>query len=104
MPAENDHSEWAGQDRRRQSETPWHLEKTLNLGHLLTTASIVAALFVWGAKMDTRLAVLENERLTQAAVNAAHDATDRELRQAIKDGQDQINAKLDKLLFERRGK
>ena len=39
----------------------WHLDKRLNIGHILTTASALAALFVWGSTIETRISVLEEQ-------------------------------------------
>lgn len=101
MSENNSEAQWDGRDRRAPDPTPWHLDKSLNLGHLLTTLTMVASLFIWGAKMDTRVSILETERVQQLRTNETHEMADRELRQAIKEGIAEVNAKLDKLLFER---
>lgn len=99
MPAE----EWNGEDRRRKEDRPWHVEKSVNLGHLLTTIALASGLFVWGAKMDTRVSVLEQQQVVQARTNEQHEQADRELRLAIKEGIAEVSAKLDRLIWEKYG-
>lgn len=38
----------------------WHFEKSISIGHLLTTLSIGGSVMVWAMSMETRIAVLEN--------------------------------------------
>lgn len=52
----------------------WHLDKRLNLGHLITTASLAAAIMWWGAAMDRRVAVLEAAASVQAGTDTRQDA------------------------------
>ena len=37
----------------------WSVDKRVNLSHLIATISMVAALFVWGNKIDQRVTTLE---------------------------------------------
>ena len=100
MPGKDD---WNGEDRRSREDSPWHVEKTVNLGHLLTTITLASGLFVWGSKMDTRVAVLEQHQIVQVRTNEQHEQADRELRQAIKEGIAEVSLKLDRLIWEKRG-
>lgn len=75
----------------------------MNLGHLLTTITLASGLFVWGSKMDTRVAVLEQHQIVQVRTNEQHEQADRELRQAIKEGIAEVSLKLDRLIWEKRG-
>lgn len=83
----------------------WHLDKRLNLGHLLTTVSLAAAIMWWGAAMDRRVAVLEAARDSQATNDSRQDADlhralaamkeeSRMLREEIRD----TGRKLDRLI------
>lgn len=96
-------NEWDGPERRRQEDRPWHVDKTVNLGHLLTTITMATGLFMWGSKMDTRVAVLEEQKVVQARTNEQHEQADREIRLAIKDGIAEVSSKLDRLIWEKRG-
>ncbi len=37
----------------------WSVDKRVNLSHLAATISMIAALFVWGNKIDQRVTTLE---------------------------------------------
>lgn len=86
-------------------ERHWHLDKRLNLGHLLTTVSLAAAIMWWGAAMDRRVAVLEAARDVQTLNDGRQDADlhralaamkeeSRLLREEIRD----TGRKLDRLI------
>lgn len=52
----------------------WHLDKRLNISHLLTTFAMAASIMWWGAAMDRRVAVLEEARQQQRATDERQDA------------------------------
>jgi len=61
------------EDRRQ-----WHLDKTFNISHILTTLAIAGSMFAYANNMDKRVAVLE-ERLntqTEVAQRAQQDMKD----------------------------
>ena len=70
-----------------ESETRWHLDKRLNVGHILTTFTVAAGLFVWGSTIETRVTVLEEKTVHQQKVG--EDIRDELIR---------MNQKMDKLL------
>ena len=39
----------------------WHLDKTLNVSHLLTTVVIAGSLFAYANNMERRVAILEEK-------------------------------------------
>ena len=41
----------------------WHVKKEINLGHLLTTATAIVSFFIWIQTIETRLAVLESNKI-----------------------------------------
>ena len=43
----------------------WHLDKTVSLSHILTTAVLAASIFTWGANMDKRVSLVEQEQTRQ---------------------------------------
>lgn len=47
---------YSGEERRNNS---WHLEKTISIGHILTTLTVAGSLVVWGLTVDKRVAILE---------------------------------------------
>lgn len=70
-----------------QSEARWHLDKRLNVGHILTTFTVAAGLFIWGGKVETRLSLLEQQ----------YNQT-KEIQQEIKQQLISMNDKLDRLI------
>lgn len=67
------------QDRRH-----WHLDKTLNVSHLLTTLVISGSLFAYANNMDRRVAILEEKMQVQEQENSRSAAEVRELASDVK--------------------
>lgn len=80
-----------------QDEKRWHIDKTVNLAHVLTTMGLIAALFAWGGGVDKRIALLEEQKIVQRALDVQQDEQARAavslLREEIRD----IGRKLDRL-------
>lgn len=83
----------------------WHLDKRLNVSHLLTTIVLATGMIGWGAAMDRRVAILEEREATQKLIDARQDAdlmrTHTMLRDEIRAGRDEVRdlaRKLDRLI------
>lgn len=63
---------------------PWHLDKTVNLSHLLTTLVIAGSLFAYASGMDKRVAVLESQITTQKQQTERAQQDVRELVNDVK--------------------
>lgn len=72
----------------------WHLDKRVNVGHLLTTATILGSVMWWGSTVETRLGVLDAKQ--QAAA-----VRQEQLREDIKSRLDRIETKLDRVIEDR---
>ncbi len=83
----------------------WHLDKSMSVGHILTTLMILGALAVQYAQFSSRLAVLESGMLAQGQVvnqlldnqrrvDARQDAEMMDMRREIRDSYSQILALL----------
>lgn len=90
------------EERERE---PWHLDKRLNAGHILTTAALAVSIFAWGSAMDRRVSVLEEKARAQAERDQQQDSTTASaillLRQEFSELRGEIratNGKLDRLL------
>lgn len=78
----------------------WHLDKSLSVGHILTTIMILGALAVQYAQFSARMAVLENNMQTQTAVVAqlldnqrrVDMGQDNEIREIKREIRDQYSA------------
>lgn len=79
------------------SEKRWHIDKTINLAHVLTTMGLIAALFAWGGNVDKRIALLEDNRIVQKTIDMQQDEQARAavllLREELRD----VGRKLDRL-------
>ena len=62
----------------------WHLDKTLNVSHLLTTLVIAGSLFAYANNMDRRVAILEEKMQVQVQENSRSAAEVRELAADVK--------------------
>ena len=86
-----------GHENAPTSEKRWHIDKTINLAHMLTTMGLIAALFAWGGDVDKRIALLEDNRVVQKAIDMQQDEQAREavllLREELRD----VGHKLDRL-------
>lgn len=76
----------------------WHLDKTISVGHLVSTVIIAVSVFSWAVTLD--------KRVEQNSLSISHlkeqQVTDRkqvqEMRTEIKQDLRDINAKLDRLI------
>ena len=70
------------------SKEHFHMDRTFNIGHVLTTITLVVTALVYVTTMDKRMAVLEAKSVAQADVivqlqQAQRDGT-REVRDEIR--------------------
>lgn len=95
----NDHQ--SSEDERRDQRR-WHLDKRLNVGHLLTTLTIAAAVFIWASKVDTRISLLEQTVSTWVLMQDKRDGMqDEQLRRLANETLENvrsINNKMERLV------
>lgn len=48
-----------GEQHEQQRRDNWHLDKTLNVSHILATLTIASGIFLWAGKTDTRISLVE---------------------------------------------
>ena len=68
---------YLGEERRDKS---WHLDKTISIGHILTTITVAGSLLVWGLSVDKRVAILE---AASSHNTEAHKRMDDNLKDAV---------------------
>lgn len=80
----------------------WHLDKRLNLGHLLTTIVLAISLFGWANAMDRRVSVLEAQLVAASAASGKVEQSAKEtatlLREdirALREEMREVSRKLD---------
>lgn len=86
------------QDRRH-----WHLDKTLNVSHLLTTLVIAGSLFAYANNMDRRVAILEEKMQVQEQENSRSAAEVRELAADVKHELRLLRTELMRMMTEKAG-
>lgn len=88
----------------RSSDSAWHLDKKVNLSHIVATLTLAAAIFTWGSKIEQRIALVEASSTRQAQVDQAQDQEFRrsvvEMREDIRE----LSRKIDKLIESRGGR
>jgi len=67
-------------DERREKH--WHLERSVSIGHIITTLAVASSIMVWAMKMDTRVSVIEAE-YAHTKENAAR--IEKDWREGLKD-------------------
>lgn len=76
--------EYDGENRRAHH---WHLEKSISIGHIITTVAIAGSVLTWAMRMDTRVSVVETQ------VHYASTQQER-LESNARDGVNEIKAAL----------
>ncbi|MCB5226213.1 hypothetical protein JAO78_005225 [Alishewanella sp. 16-MA] len=80
------------------NERSWHLDKTISVGHLVSTVIIAVSIFSWAVTLDKRV---EQNSISISHIKEQQMAEQRraqELRQEIKQDLRDINAKLDRMI------
>ena len=90
--------------QRPQEDSAWHLDKKVNLSHIVATLMLAAAIFTWGSKIEQRIALVESAAVRQAQVDQSQDQEFRrsvvEMREDIRE----LSRKIDKLIDSRGGR
>lgn len=79
----------------------WQLEKTINVGHLLTTLVIGLSAFSWASTVEKKV---DQNALSIEFLSAEQKREERlriDLRTEIKEDLDSINEKLDRIIESR---
>lgn len=81
-----------------EQKANWHLDKTISVGHLVSTLVIAVSVFSWAMALDKRV---EQNSLAISHLKeqqATEQKRIQELRQEIKQDLRDINSKLDRLI------
>lgn len=79
----------------------WHLNKGLDLGHLLVTVSMLAGFILWALAQERRITTVENGLRSEHEINLAQDLERARQRDEIRSDLKAINEKLDRLVERR---
>jgi uncharacterized coiled-coil protein SlyX len=85
-----------GPDRR--APQGWHMKREIQLGHVLTTLTLVLTGVFFITKMDQRIALLEDKVSVQHERDANQDKVLSETLARFQAQFDRLDAKLDRLI------
>lgn len=80
------------------TDAGWHIDKRLSVSHLLTTASLAAALIWWGAGMESRMALIEKDIQTVDQRVEREVARNSEDMRRIQEQLNRIEDRLERLM------
>lgn len=80
------------------SKEHWHLSKSINVGHLITTALVVVSIFTYINQFDTRLTGTELEVRHIKEVRQTDIKRSDERYNDLKTDLKEINRKLDRII------
>lgn len=69
-------SDLAKLDEATKERTGWHLKKEVQLGHLITTFTVLFSVVWYTSKLEQRIALIEQQQNSAAA--AQHDRDERQ--------------------------
>ena len=97
MPAQKQQDSGAG-------DSAWHLDKKVNISHIIATLMLAAAFFTWGSKIEQRIALVEASATRQAQVDQAQDQEFRRYVVEMREDIHEMSRKIDKLIESRGGR
>ena len=84
--------------RSNDNDGRWHVDRKVNISHIIATLMLAAAIFTWGSKIEQRIALVESSQNNQSKIDTAQDQEFRryvvEMREDIRD----LSRKIDKLI------
>lgn len=87
----------------RGEDGAWHLDKKVNVSHIIATLMLAGAIFAWGSKMEQRVAIVEATAQRQAQVDQSQDQEFRRYVVEMREDIRELSRKIDKLI-ETRGR
>jgi hypothetical protein len=89
-----------GTNRMSQDEPQqWHLDKKVNVGHILTTLLLAASMVGWAMTLESRIAVLATEVEGIKTNETNQTETLRREMNYIRGAVDKVGDKLDRLII-----
>lgn len=79
-------------------EEHFHLDRSISVGHIITTITIVVSMIWWASTVETRLAVQESSVRTLKETDLRHEGEATAMRAEIRDQLAALNAKVDRLV------
>ena len=92
---------YKGQERREKLDTGWHLKKEIQFGHLIATVTVAASAMFYVAKMEQRIALVEQQIIQQHDRDDRQDKATSEAFTLVRQQLEKMDAKLDRALDRR---
>lgn len=73
----------------------WHLDRSVSIGHILTTLATAAALIAWAMRQENRMATLETASRTAQSALEREESERKELKTEIRQELREIRALLE---------
>ena len=84
-----------------RDDSNWHLDKKVNVSHIIATLMLAGAIFAWGSKIEQRIALVEASAARQEQVDVAQNAEARRYAAEMRDDIRELSRKMDKLIESR---
>lgn len=72
-------------DPKDDGQGAWHLDKRVNVSHLLATAGLALSAFAWGSAIERRVAVIETQMMQTKEDNQRQDQQSTEALRLMRD-------------------
>ena len=76
----------------------WHLKKEIQLGHLITTATVAVSAILYIAKVEQRVAVIETQIVAQHERDKVLEERNAEAMRVTREQLNRIDSKIDRLV------
>ena len=80
----------------RDSRT-WHLEKSVSVGHIVTTIVVAGSMLMWAMTVEKRVSIIESATVIQTKIDDRQDQSNREAFMFLREDLRGIADKIDRL-------
>lgn len=84
--------------KQPEDQNKWHLKREVQLGHIITTITVVVSVVIYTQKQEQRIALLENHVAVQRERDERQDKSQSEAITQVRSHLERMEAKLDRLI------
>lgn len=95
-------SDLARLDHSGGTQTRWHLKKELQIGHIITTCTVLFSVIWYAGKLEQRIALVEQTVAQQRERDDRQDKMAAEALQMVRQQLDRLESKMDRLIEARK--
>lgn len=78
-----------------EDQRSWHLEKSVSIGHIITTIAVMGSFIAWAMKQENRMATIESATKQNTAAIESEKADRKDLKNEIRSELREIRALLE---------